>query len=345
MKTLFIGNFAPPYEEESLHNLTLLNHLKQEGHRCVVLNISENPSIEKEFIDIKNYSGFIIKLMRYGLGSNVIHFLTKGYTRPGLMKLVTAVAFGRMLFKRVLITMHPELFSVFGQLRSKMGGQQLLNLSYSWANRIICGDKHTYDVATTHYKGKDKFKIMPSLALLPEALKENEALISRKLQNKKKIIFFANLRFPSLAFEVLNAFLSKYFSEDIGVVVSFSEKFSSKLQHAILAIREHLTDNLLFVDSADTRLLSMAYAKSDLILRNLSCDGKPLFDDIALCARRSVRSGNYVYFPLSLSLVKEGDVSDLCAYLFNDIMMERTEPLAPAADDFYKKIKEIYQGS
>ncbi|MBI5056925.1 MAG: hypothetical protein HZB61_09965 [Nitrospirae bacterium] len=342
MKTLFIGNFAPPYEEESLHNLTLLNHLQQEGHRCVVLNISENPSIEKEFVDIKNYSDFIMKLMRYGLNCNVIHFLTKGYTRPGLMKLVTAVAFGRMLFKRILITMHPELFSVFGQLRSKMGGQQLLNLSYSWADRIICGDKHTYDVAATHYKGKDKFEIMPSLVGVPEDLKENEVLILKKLQNKNKIIFFTNLRFPSLSFEVLNAFLLKYFTDDIGIVVSFSEKFSSKLQHAILEIREHLNDNLIFIDPADTRLLSIAYAKSDLILRNLSCDGKPLFDDIAFCARRSVQSGNYVYFPISLTLVKEGDVSDLCAYVFNNILMERTEALPVGQEDFYGKIKEIY---
>ncbi|RJQ21233.1 MAG: glycosyltransferase family 1 protein [Nitrospiraceae bacterium] len=342
MKILLIGNFAPPYEEESLHNLTLLHNFQREGNRCVAINLSENPSIEKGIMDIKGYFDFVIKLMRFGLKSDVVHFLTKAYTRPGLMKLVTAIVFGRLTFKKAIITLHSELFSVFGQLRSKMGGQQLLNLSFSSSNRVICGDRHTYEVAATHYKSKEKFAIVPAVIQIPDDLKENETNVLKKLQGKKKVIFFSNLRYPSLLFEMLNILLSKYLTPETEIVVSFSEKFSSKFRHAVEDVGKHLMDNLLFIDPADTRMLSISYARADLVLRNLSCDGKPLFDDIALCARRSSRSGKYVCFPLSLSLVKEGDVEDLCAYLFNNILMERTAGLPPATEDFYEKIKEIY---
>lgn len=342
MRILLIGNFAPPYEEESLHNLTLLAKFKQEGNSCRVINISGNPSVEEDFIDVKNYLDFVIKLIRYSFRSNVIHFSTKGYTRPGLMKLMTTVVFCKMMFKKTVITMHSELFSIFGQLRSKMGGQQLLNLSFSKADKVLCGDKHTYGVAALHYKVKDKFEIIPSFIHVPEDLKENELLILKKLQNMKKVVFFNNVRYPSLLFDVLNVLLSGYFSQDVGIIISFSEKFSTKLQHAIAEAEKRLSGNLIFIDPTNIRLLSTAYAKADLILRNLSCDGKPLFDDIALCVRRPARAGNYAYFPLSLTLVKEGDVLDLCAHIFNNVLMERTEALPPSGEDFYARIKEIY---
>ncbi len=51
MKILLIGNFAPPYEEENLHNLSLFNRLTDDGHQCTVINISANPSAVEGFID------------------------------------------------------------------------------------------------------------------------------------------------------------------------------------------------------------------------------------------------------------------------------------------------------
>ena len=158
MRILLIGNFSLPYEEENLHNLTLLNHLNQEGHECRVINIAESLSEynessqgNKKIIKCKSYVDFIIKFIRCGYRSNVIHFLTKGYTRPGLMKLLTAVFIGKLLLKKVIITYHSEMFSIFGQLRSKIFGQQLLRLSFSMADKIICGDIHTYEVAADNF--------------------------------------------------------------------------------------------------------------------------------------------------------------------------------------------------
>ncbi|RJQ44211.1 MAG: hypothetical protein C4538_10700 [Nitrospiraceae bacterium] len=343
MKILLIGNFAPPYEEENLHNLALLDQFQHEGFQCKAINISENPSVEKGITDINNYLDFCIKFVRYSLASNAVHFLTKGYTRPGLMKLVTTVVLGRLIFKKVFITLHSELFSLFGQLRSKMGGQQLLKISFSKANKVICCDRHTYDVASIHYKNKDKFEIMPTFFPINEELKENEAVVFKKLQDRKKIIFFSNLRYPSLLFEILYVLLTKYSVKDIGVIIAFSEKFSSKLIHAVEDVSRDLTDHLVFIDSADTGLISSAYAKSDIVLRNLSCDGKPLFDDIAFCIRKPVPSGNYINFPLSLCLIKEGAIADLCAYILNLIVIEHNVPLSDAKEDILVRMRDIYR--
>lgn len=342
MRILLIGNFAPPYEDENLHNISLLRRLKEEGNDCRVINISENPSREKGFIDAKGFVDFVFKLIRHGWRRDVIHFLTKGYTRPGLMKLMTTAIIGRLFLAKIIFTFHSELFSIFGQLRSKMGGQQLLHLSFSLADKVICCDKHTYEVASIYHKSGDLFEVIPSFIYLPEELSEGERLSLKKLENREKIIVFSNVRYPSLLFEILNHMLSSHLDQKIGIAISFSEKFSSKLQHAIEDSARDLSDSMIFIDHTDERLLSMVYARADLILRTLSCDGKRLFDDIALCAKRSVHSDNYVHFPLALYLVKEGDVSELCAYLFNNILMEKTEALPAQAMDFYTRIKEIY---
>lgn len=340
MRVLLIGNFAPPYEEESLHNLTLLNQLKQDGNKCHIINISESPAEIKDIVNAKNYLDFIIKLIRHGYRCNIIHFLTKGYVRPGLMKLMTTIIIGKFLLKRIIITLHPEMFSILGQLRSKMGGQQLLHLSFSLADRIICGDTHTFEVASIHYKAKDKFEIIPPFIHIPEETKEVETTFE-KLKNKKRIIVFSGVKSPSFIFDILSHLLTKYLDTDIGIAVSLYAKKSEQLKHVIEEIGNRLANNMVFIEPTDNRLLSIAYAKADLVLRTLSCDGKPLFYNIAITVKRPLHSENYLYFPISLTLIKEGE-TDLCAYIFN-LLMEKTEALPePRVKDFYEKIKGIY---
>ncbi|MDO8282793.1 MAG: hypothetical protein Q7U10_09285 [Thermodesulfovibrionia bacterium] len=345
MKILLIGNFAPPYEEESLHNLSLYNRLTAEGHECSVINISDNPSIEKGFVDNRNYLGFILKVLRYGLGKDAVHFLTKGYTRPGLMKMFTAIFLGRFMLSRTFITLHPELFSVFGQLRSKMGGQMLIHLSFSLSNRVICGDKHTYEVASIHYKSREKFEMIPSFIQIPSGLSSNETAQLEKMRSKKKAVLFSNTRFPSLSFDILDILLKKYLDPDTGIAVSFSEKFSSKLEHVIKDTGKRMPDNILFIDYSNHRMLSLAYASADMVIRPLSCDGKTLFDGIAVCVRKPETSAGQVFFPVSLSLVKEGDVSDTCSYLFNTLLIkDEAASSKPDAEDLGRKIIGLYSG-
>ncbi len=349
MKILLIGNFAPPYEEESLHNLSLYNRLTDEGHKCKVINISPNSSIVDGFIDNTSYVAFILMVIQHGFGKDAIHFFTKGYTRPGLMKMVTAVFLARLMLTRHFITIHPELFSVFGQLRSKMGGQMLLHLSFSLSSKVICGDRHTYDVASIHYKNKNKFALIPSFVLLPAEINEKENMNLEKIKGKKRTIVLSNVRYPSFIFDILDALMDKKLLSDTGVVLAFSEKLSSKLEHVIKEEGREAADNIIFVDFADHRMLSLFYASADLIMRPQSCDGVTLFDCLAVNARMPAASKEQIIFPVSLSIVKEGEISDTTSYLVKDLL-ERDEDSQvgidsnrePETEDLYQKIVEIY---
>jgi hypothetical protein len=348
MRILLIGNFSPPYEEENLHNLTLLNQLIQEGHVCCALNIGEfsksNTSSISEnikIIAIKNYIDFIMKLLRFSYSYNVIHFLTKGYVRPGLMKLMTAVILGKFMLKRVVITLHPELFSIFGQLRSKMGGQQLLHLSFNLADKVICGDQHTYEVASLYYSAKDKFTVIPPFFYIP---KDHEEALSvfRKLENKKRIIVFSGVTYPSFIFDVINELLMKYLSPDIGIIVSIHEKKSQQLLHVLEDADQKFQKSIVFIWPSDNHQLSMGYARADLVVRTLSCEGKALFNKIAIAIKKPARTEKYLYFPRSLLVIKEGNTAGLCAYTIHNLLREKTEKPPLVKEDFYQKIREIY---
>ena len=343
MQILLIGNFAPPYEEESLHNFTLLSLLRQEGNDCCGINISENPSQEHGIIDAKGYVDFIFKLIRYGWKKDVIHILTKGYTRTAFFRFMTAILFGKVLRAKSIGTLHSEMFSVFVQSRSPMGGVQAIYVSFYAADKIICSDKHT-SLASTKYKTRDNFEVIPSVIQIPEDISEDKLLSLKKLENKEKIIVFSNIRYPSFLFDILNNFVAKYLNPEIAAAVFLSKVSSTEVQNAIEEAGYKSAENLIFIDADDMQIVSMVYAKAAIILSALSCDGKPLFEENALIVRTAARLGNYLCFPSSMLLVREGEITDLCAYMFNNILMEGpgSAPLDLSIEDFHKRIKDIY---
>jgi hypothetical protein len=344
MKILLIGNFAPPYEEENLYNHSLLTRLRGEGHDCSVLNISENPSSENGIHDINNYFDFILKLVRLARKREVIHFLTRGYTRLGLLKLALAVFFGRLFRVKTVISFHSELLSMIGLTRSPFGGQQTVRYAFSRAHKIIFEDRDTYNAASI-YKRKDNFAFIPSFISIPENIKDSDSLRLTKLKDKKRIIVFSNVAYPSFLFEILNSMLAQPPDSDIGIAVSLSEKPTAKLQHALEETGKPWKDSLIFLDAYDIQVHLAAYTSADLIVRPLSCDGSIFFRNIAVSLKRPVYTENCLYFPNSLILLKEGDIADLCAFIMNSITKEKTETTVEVPPkDFYLQIKELYGG-
>ena len=258
------------------------------------------------------------------------------------MKLVTGVILGKLMRCRIIITLHAELFSVFGRLRSKLGGQQLLHISFSLADSIICGDRHTYEVALSHHRIKDKFHMIPSIIGVPKDINEKELRPLKSLEDKKKIIMFANLSYPSLLFDVLNVMLSEYLDSDTGVVVCLINEKPQNLNKVVAETAGSLAGNIVFIEPDNERLLPIAYDRADIMLRTLSCESKILFKDIALSVKKPVRAGRDIYFPVSLTLIKEGDVTNICVNIMKLLMEETIKQPVKPSEDFYSKIRQLY---
>ncbi len=344
MKILLIGNFAPPYEEENLHNISLLRKLEEDGHTCTVINISENPSEVKSFINASSNAGYLLKLLRHGMNKDVIHFMTKGYLRVGLLKLMLAIFAGTLLRTRKILTIHSEFFSILGQMRSPFGGTQTLNTSFYLADRIIFTDKDTFEVGRMYMK-KANFELIPSFIYIPEDIKSFETTRTARMKDMKSVVLFSNVKHPSFLFDVIIEFITRHsLPEDMGMVIMLSDKPSLKLENGLSDTSGPLKDRLIFIEYDDVQSALKVCSKSSTIVKPMSCDGQPLFKSLALCIKQAERSGNYVSFPAGMVLVKEGSARELCANIFNALFHTESGSSSESdREDPYGKIIKIYE--
>ncbi len=345
MKIRLIGNYAPPFEEENLYNLSILKRLEDEGHTCTVFNISENPSTDNRFIDVVKPISFVLKLIRHGWRKHVIHFSTKGYLRVGLLKLMISVLIGAVYRAKTVITLHSEFFSVQGQMRSPFGGTQTLYTAFTTASKIVCSDKETYDIASMYMK-RPNFELIPAFIQIPDEVIKTESHGLKKLKEAEKVIVFSNVKFPSFIFEIIKELLkSNPFPEDVKIVISFSEKQSSKLEHVIEEAGKKLLDRLIFIDNKDLKATLLAYSKAGISIRPMTCDGGTYYNEFAVSIKKLENRENEIYFPGGLLLFKEGNVAATCGRILNAML--DTEPGVSSESkpaDSYSKIKSIYQG-
>jgi hypothetical protein len=344
MKILLIGNFAPPYEDENIHNFLFLRRLKEEGHECSVINISEYPSKDNEVIDAGNYVDFSLKVIRHSWRKDVVHFLTKGYTRLVLLKLMTSIFMGRLFLAKPVITLHSEFFSVIGQMRSPVGGEQTVYLSFSLAKKIIFEDKDTYDTASKS-KRSQNFEIVPLFLPKGKDMSDDNPSPLERIRNSGKIVIFSGIVYPSFIFDMLTHYLARHARDrDLAVVISFADRQYTKLQRVIEESVGDMSENILFTGPDDFTLLSEAYISADAIIRPLTCDGKPFFQNFALYLRRSVESAEYVYFPRSMVVFKEGDMADTCAFVANAVLTgQNSDVSGQESEDFFERVKRIYE--
>lgn len=343
MKILLIGNFAPPYEEENLHNITLFNKLVEDGHQCTVINISESPSVNSAFIDASSNAAYLLTLLRHSLSKDIIHFLTKGYLRVGLLKMMLSIFAAKIFRAKAIITIHSEFFSILGQMRSPFGGTQTLSTSFYLADKIIFADKDTYDVAVM-YKKKPNFELIPSFIYVHEEIDLSETSQTAKMKGMKHIIFLTNVTHPSFLFETLNELLSHHcLPADTGIVIAPSDKSSLQLEHAIEDTGRELKDRMTFIEYDDINSALKTLARSSIILRPMSCDGTTFFEGITMCAKKVFRSGSYIYFPNGMVFVKEGAASRVCANMITGMISTDAGPdSASDPQSSYEKIIKIY---
>jgi hypothetical protein len=343
MKVLLIGNFAPPFEEENLQNITLYNRLIEDGHECSVINISKHPAKDQRFINPDGYVGYLFTLIRCGWEKDVIHFSTKGYLRIGLLKMMLSIFVAKVVRARSIITFYSEFFSILGQMRSPFGGTQTLNTSFFLADRIIFADTDTYDVATMYQK-RANFELVPAFIHIPGSLSEGNTPLSGKLKNKKKVMVFTNIIYHSFLFEILKDMLSgSSLDEDTVIVVSLSGGSSPDLKKQIETAAGKMNDNLIFIEEDDVRSAFSAFSRADIVLRPLTCDGETFFEKFTVSIRKIHHEGNAAFFPNSLVFIKEGNTAALCADIIKTISSSEACPLSGIkTQDPYEKIRVIY---
>lgn len=344
MKILLIGNFAPPFEEENLQNITLFNKLVEDGHECSVINISINPSTDNRFINTKSNIDYLTALLRHGLKKDVIHFSTKGYLRVGLLKMMLSIFAAKIFRAKSIITFHSELFSILGQMRSPFGGTQTLFTSFFLADKIIFADKDTYDVAAM-YRKRSNFELVPAFIYIPDSSIKRDTSLSEKLKDKKKVVFFTNIMQSSFLFEILIELIAgSSLTEDTGIIISsYSESFPD-LKVRLETATKGRKDNLIFIEQDDIQSALTAFSRADIVLRPLTCDGEMFFEKFTVSVKKVHHEGNTVFFPNGLVFIKEGTAAAICANIIKTMSSFEASPLSDFKTlDSCETIRIIYE--
>jgi len=343
MKILLIGNFAPPFEEENLQNITLFNRLVADGHECSVINISEHPAKDRRFLNPKGNIGYLFTLARSCWNKDVIHFSTKGYLRVGLLKMMLSIFVAKVSGAKSIITFYSEFFSILGQMRSPFGGTQTLFTSFYLADRIIFSDKDTFDVATM-YKKKANFELVPSFIHIPDGLPESDAILSGRLKDWTKVIILTNITQSAFLFEILRELLTTSpLPEDTGIVILSSGESLPDLKIRTEAAAGRIPDNLFFIEHDDVQSALTAFCKADIVLHPLTCDGEMFFEKFTVSARKVHLKDNTVFFPNGLVFIKEGTAAVLCADIVKSMLSSEAGPQTGiSTQDPYETIKNIY---
>ncbi|MEW6600425.1 MAG: hypothetical protein AB1499_05595 [Nitrospirota bacterium] len=343
MKILLIGNFAPPFEEENLQNITLYNRLTEDGHECSAINISKNPAADRRFIDPGSDIGYLLALIRCSRKKDVIHFSTKGYLRVGLLKMMLSIFIAKLFRAKSVVTFYSEFFSILGQMRSPFGGTQTLFTSFFLADRIIFCDSDTYNVATM-YKKKENYQQVPSFIHVPDSFPGNDSLLTAKLKHKKTVIGFSNITPSSFLLDILKEFLAgPALSNDTAIVISSSAEHAANLKAIAETASGELKGDIIFIEQDDIQSALTVFSEADIILRPLTCDGEMFFDRFTVSVRKVHHKGQNTFFPNGLVFIKEGTSASMCA----DIIRTMASTEARSSDridshDPYETIKIIY---
>lgn len=343
MKILLIGNFAPPFEEENLQNITLFNRLVDDGHECSAINISKHAARDRRFINPDGYTGYLTALVRCGWKKDVIHFSTKGYLRVGLLKMMLSIFVAKVVGARSIVTFYSEFFSILGQMRSPFGGTQTLLTSFFLADRIIFSDKDTYDVATM-YKKRENFELVPSFIHIPDGLSENNLSLYGELKDKKKVIVFTDVMQSSFLFEILTELpADSSLPEDTAIVISSSGESVPDLRNRIETAYRGIRNSLIFIEQNDIQSALTAFSRADIILRPLTCDGEMFFEKFTVSVKKVLHEGDTVFFPNGLVFTKQGTAAALCANIIRTMSSSETGPLSEIkTQDPYGTIRRIY---
>jgi len=152
--------------------------------------------------------------------------------------------------------------------------------------------------------------------------------------------------FPSFTFDILNKFLTDYpIPSNTAIVVAVTERPTSKIKHLLEEEGNKIGANLILIDADDLNSVMAAHSRADIIIRPLSCDGSTYFEPFAISIKKTLRSGNYLYFPNGLLFIKEGDTTEMCACIINTMLCVETGKLPEIKDeDSYPRLLNLYQG-
>ncbi|HDQ70839.1 MAG TPA: hypothetical protein ENN19_01950 [Chloroflexi bacterium] len=298
MKTALIGHFPLPYDALTIYNWSLVQAHRAAGDDCTVLDIGK--SQQK---GTGHFVSFLVSVVRLGMASDVIHYLTRGYDRQSVLYLFFVALIGRLVGCKVIVTIHPELFCFFGPLRSRHVGKPLLRVCFLLLDQVVCGNERIAQIVTNLGCPIDKRSVQPpsidwpteppSSRDLAQFMDEKTTIVSLFVSQQSAFLLEEGIRLVSL--------LGRRSPDAVGVVLVPEAGVEVDLEGLFPSA------DVFLLNEPSLEVVVYLLSRSTLILRPLQCTGQEFMPRDAFMIEKPRRAGVYFDTTIGLTIIRKGN--------------------------------------
>lgn len=297
MKIVLVGEFSPPYDALTIYNLTVVEKHLAAGDEAEIVDMGRLHQEGKS-----HFVAYLKRLLQAAYAAEQINYLTRGYDRTSIFYLFFALLIGQLYRCTVDITIHPELFTFFGPLRSHHVGKPLLRLCFYLANTVYCGNKKVAETVVDLGGVKTKCVVQPPRIPWPEEPFLLPDLASFLQARQSLVVLFVAAESSFLRSEAV-PLVQRWYGRSLhnpGFVIIPDAGVD------VAKIDGLLPEDMFVWRGGDLTEITFLLSRASVVVRPLQSMGELFVPDYAFMLERTQRVGDYFDTGLGLTIIRKG---------------------------------------
>jgi glycosyltransferase involved in cell wall biosynthesis len=345
-RILQIGNYPPPFCGWSVQTKLLVEEIRNRGHVCDVLNLSENRAKKShEYTDVQNGFDYLYKLIRFALRRYRFQVHVNGQSRTGYILSLMAAVIGRLAGSPVVLSWRGGLHQRYFP-RTKGLVRWAYRLLFRVSGKISCNNQQVKEAIEQYGISPDRVVAIPAFSThhvaFQPVLMERETEIFLASHHPA---FFCYVSFrPEYDLPMLREAMRQFrqtYKRAAFIWVGFPSKEMPAVNEFVGRWQQEERQSLLLLGNLSHDEFLTLLNRSFAYIRTPACDGVSSSVLEALAFGVPVVASENGSRPQGVITYRTGDATDLCAKLA-DLMehgnqLHRTQ-MQSAGDNIAKTV-------
>jgi len=319
-KILQIGNYPPPFCGWSVQTKLLVEEIRNRGHVCNVLNLSENRAKKShEYTDVQNGFDYLYKLIHFASRRYRFQVHVNGQSRTGYILALMAAVIGRLAGSPVALSWRGGLHQKYFPC-SKVFVRWAYRLLFQLSGTISCNNQQVKEAIEQYGINPDRVVAIPAFSMHHMAFQQ--VLIARETEiflTSHHPVFFCYVSFrPEYELPMLREAMRQFrqtHKRAAFIWVGFPSKEMPAVNEFVGRWQVEERQNLLLLGNLSHDEFLTLLNRSFAYIRTPACDGVSSSVLEALAFGIPVIASENGCRPQGVVTYRTGDATDLCAKL------------------------------
>jgi glycosyltransferase involved in cell wall biosynthesis len=319
LKILQIGNYPPPFCGWAVQIKLLVEELRQRGHICDVLNLSENRKKKSsEYVDVQNAFDYLRKVARFASKGYHFQVHVNGQSKPGYLLALVASLVGRIAGKPVTLSWRGGLQQKFFPRPADRGPRWAYQLLFRLAGQITCNSLAVKRAIELY--GIEPARLVAIPGFSSRHLDFTEAALSDLIEKFLKDhgpVFFCYVSFrPEYKLPILREAMARFrqrYPRAGFIWLGFPDKELPGATAYVKSWQVSEQEGLLLLGNLPHDQFLTVLGRCSATIRTPACDGVSASVLESLALGVPVLASQNGHRPPDVLTYREGDAADLCA--------------------------------